>query len=93
MRSSPPSPIGVGSEAAQKSQPARLSPRPRARIDASLALDKSVDVTGTPTLYINGRKVGSLDPHMSDVYKNLVEFASEAKESKNDTPASATTPN
>jgi hypothetical protein len=37
-------------------------------------------VTGTPTLFINGRKVGSLDARLSDIYKSLVEFA--AKEGK-----------
>jgi len=52
----------------------------KARIDASLALGKSVDVTGTPTLFINGRKIGSFDPRLSDVYKSLVEFA--AKQGK-----------
>jgi protein-disulfide isomerase len=57
-----------------------VKPETKARVDASLALGKSVDVTGTPTLYINGRKVGSFDPRMSDVYKNLVEFA--AKQGK-----------
>jgi len=55
-------------------------PETKAHIDASIALGKSVDVTGTPTLYINGRKVGSFDARMSDVYKSLVEFA--AKEAK-----------
>ncbi len=57
-----------------------LKPETKARVDASIALGKSVDVTGTPTLYINGRKVGSFDPHLSDVYKSLVEFA--AKQGK-----------
>ena len=57
-----------------------VKPETKARIDASIALGKSVDVTGTPTLYINGRKVGSFDPRMSDIYKNLVEFA--AKQGK-----------
>jgi protein-disulfide isomerase len=47
----------------------------KARVDASLALGKSVDVSGTPTLFINGRKIGSLDPRMADVYKSLVDFA------------------
>ena len=51
----------------------------KARIDTSLALGKSVDVSGTPTLFINGRKIGSLDPHYSDVYKSLVEFAAKEK--------------
>jgi protein-disulfide isomerase len=57
-----------------------VKPDTKARVDASLALGKSVDVTGTPTLYINGRKVGSFDPRMSDIYKNLVDFA--AKQGK-----------
>ena len=56
-----------------------VKPETKARIDASLALGKSVDVTGTPTLYINGRKVGNFDAHMSEVYKALVEFAGKAK--------------
>ncbi len=55
-------------------------PETKAHVEASIALGKSVDVNGTPTLYINGRKIGSLDPHMSDVYKSLVEFA--AKQGK-----------
>jgi protein-disulfide isomerase len=57
-----------------------VKPETKAHVDASLALGKSVDVTGTPTLYINGRKVGSIDPRMSDIYKSLVEFA--AKQGK-----------
>jgi protein-disulfide isomerase len=54
-------------------------PETKAHVDASIALGKSVDVTGTPTLYINGRKVGSFDTRMTDVYKNLVEFAAKQK--------------
>jgi protein-disulfide isomerase len=57
-----------------------VKPETKAHVDASIALGKAVDVTGTPTLYINGRKVGSIDPRMSDVYKSLVEFA--AKQGK-----------
>jgi protein-disulfide isomerase len=52
-----------------------VNPETKARIDASIALGKSVDVTGTPTLFINGRKVGSFDSRMTDIYKSLVEFA------------------
>jgi protein-disulfide isomerase len=55
-------------------------PETKAHVDASLALGKSADVTGTPTVFINGRKIGNLDARMSDVYKSLVEFA--AKEGK-----------
>jgi len=50
-------------------------PDTKARVDASIALGKSVDVTGTPTLFINGRKIGSFDARLSDVYKSLVDFA------------------
>jgi len=55
-------------------------PETKAHVDASIALGKSVDVTGTPTLFINGRKIGSFDEHMMEVYKSLVEFA--AKQGK-----------
>ena len=55
-------------------------PETKKHVDASLALGKSVDVTGTPTLFINGRKIGSFDARLTDVYKNLVEFA--AKDAK-----------
>jgi protein-disulfide isomerase len=51
------------------------TPETKGRVDASIALGKAVEVTGTPTLFVNGRKIGSLDAHMADVYKSLVEFA------------------
>lgn len=54
-------------------------PDTRARIDASMALGKAVGVSGTPTLFINGRKVG-LGGAPLDYLKNLVEFA--AKQEK-----------
>ena len=57
-----------------------VKPETKAHVDASIALGKSVEVTGTPTLFINGRKVGSFDARMTDIYKKLVEFA--AKEGK-----------
>jgi protein-disulfide isomerase len=57
-----------------------VKPETKARVDASIALGKSVDVTGTPTVFINGRKIGSFDSRLSDVYKSLVDFA--AKEEK-----------
>jgi protein-disulfide isomerase len=58
-------------------------PETKARVNASIALGKSVDVSGTPTLFVNGRKIGSLDPRMADVYKSLVAFAAkEANGSK-----------
>ena len=60
-----------------------VKPDTKARVEASIVLGKSVDVTGTPTLFINGRKIGSFDARLSDVYKGLAEFAAkEAKEGK-----------
>ena len=48
-------------------------PDTQARVQASLALGKEVGVTGTPTLFINGRKVG-LGGAPLDYLKTLVEF-------------------
>ena len=58
-------------------------PETKSHIEASIALGKKVDVSGTPTLYINGRKIGQFDARLSDVYKSLVDFAGkEAQNSK-----------
>jgi protein-disulfide isomerase len=51
------------------------TPATKARVDASIALGKSVDVSGTPTLFINGRKIGNISQIPADVLKELVEFA------------------
>jgi protein-disulfide isomerase len=59
-------------------------PETKARIEASLALGKSVGVTGTPALFINGRMVGAGAP--VETLKKIVDFeisqASEAKPAK-----------
>ena len=47
-------------------------PDTKARIEASLALGKSVGVTGTPTLFINGRNVPGGAP--ADLLKKIVDF-------------------
>lgn len=54
-------------------------PETKVSVDASIALGKSVEVSGTPTLFINGRRVGNFDPHLLDAYKTLVEFAAKQK--------------
>jgi protein-disulfide isomerase len=46
-----------------------------ARLEHSLALGKSVGVTGTPTLFINGRRIASLNNVPYEVLKQLVDFA------------------
>jgi len=56
------------------------TPAAKAHVDASLALGKAVNVTGTPTLFINGRSLGNLANVPAATLKSLVDFA--AKEGK-----------
>jgi protein-disulfide isomerase len=56
------------------------TPVTKAHVDASLALGKAVNVTGTPTLFINGRIVGNVGQAPAEALKGLVEFA--AKQGK-----------
>ena len=53
-------------------------PETQARVDASVALGKAVDVTATPTLFVNGRPVG-VSNNNYDVLKQLVDFAAKEK--------------
>jgi protein-disulfide isomerase len=57
-----------------------VKPETKARVDASLELGKNVDVTSTPSLFINGRKIGNISQVPADTLKGLVEFA--AKQGK-----------
>ena len=52
-------------------------PETKNRIDASIALGKAVDVTSTPTLFVNGRKIANVTQIPADTLKALVEFASQ----------------
>jgi protein-disulfide isomerase len=56
------------------------TPVAKAHVDASLALGKSLNVTGTPTLFINGRSIGNVSNVPAATLKGLVDFA--AKEGK-----------
>ena len=56
------------------------TPVTKAHVDASLALGKAVNVTGTPTLYINGRSIGNIANVPAATLKELVDFA--AKQGK-----------
>jgi len=51
------------------------TPVTKAHVDASIALGKSVNVTGTPTLFINGRTIGNVSQVPPETLKALVEFA------------------
>lgn len=50
-------------------------PETTARVEESVALGRSVDVNATPTLFLNGRRIASLEQVPYDVLKKLVEFA------------------
>ena len=50
-------------------------PETKTRIDRSIELGKAVDVTGTPTLFINGRKVANIGGTPPEVLKAMVDFA------------------
>jgi protein-disulfide isomerase len=60
-------------------------PETKSRIEASIAIGKAVGVTGTPTLFINGRSVGATAP--LDTLKKIVEFeASQEKGTQEKSP-------
>jgi len=47
----------------------------KTRVDQSVALGQSVGVTGTPTVFINGRRIGNVTQVPHDVLKGIVDFA------------------
>jgi protein-disulfide isomerase len=47
----------------------------KARIDQSVALGTSVGVTGTPTVYINGRRIANVNALPYEILKGLVDYA------------------
>src|SRR4029077_12065658 len=57
-----------------------VKPETKAHVDASIALGKAVNVTGTPTLFINGRSIGNISQVPAASLKGLVDFA--AKQGK-----------
>lgn len=63
---------------AEETAACAVRPETKARIEASVALGKSVGVTGTPALYINGRGVGGGIP--ADLLKKIVDFQASQEE-------------
>lgn len=68
-----------------KGDPAKISacaatPETQARIQKSIDMAKNLQVTGTPTLFVNGRPVGGLSSVPFETLKALVDFeASQAQ--------------
>ena len=58
------------------------TPKAKADVDASLALGKEVNVTGTPTLFINGRAIGNVSGVPEASLKALVDFAAKQETGK-----------
>ena len=50
-------------------------PETAGRVQRSIALGTAVEVNSTPTLFINGRKIGNVTSVPYELLKNLVEFA------------------
>jgi protein-disulfide isomerase len=50
-------------------------PDTQTRVDQSIALGQAVGVAGTPTLFINGRRIGNVAQVPMEILKGLVEFA------------------
>ncbi len=50
-------------------------PETAGRVQRSISLGQSVEITSTPTLFVNGRKISNVNGVPYDVLKNLVEFA------------------
>lgn len=55
-----------------------VKPDTKARIEASIALGKSMHVTGTPAIFVNGRMLNGGVP--ADVLKQIVDFAAQDQE-------------
>jgi protein-disulfide isomerase len=49
-------------------------PETTSRVEHSVALGKAVDVNSTPTVFVNGRKIGSVTGIPYDILKKIVEF-------------------
>ena len=68
--------VGVNADQVQQ---CTNDPGTEAQIITSQELGKQVEVTGTPTLFINGRKIGNVGGIPYDTLKTITEFQAESK--------------
>lgn len=54
-------------------------PDTKARVQKSVALGTAVGVTGTPTLFINGRRVANVSGTPNEILKGIVDFAAKGQ--------------
>jgi protein-disulfide isomerase len=69
---------GSGADGA-KTAACAVAPETKARVDASIKLGLQAGVTGTPTLFFNGRKVGNVTGTPYDFLNRLAKFNLEVK--------------
>ncbi len=71
----------AGAAGANAEQVATCSAEPAtaARVRKSLALGQSLGITGTPTLFVNGRKIGNVNGLPYEVLKSMVDAANQGK--------------
>lgn len=66
-----------------------LTEGPKAQVRAAMELGKSLGITGTPMLFVNGRKIAGLAQLPYETFKRLVEFeAQETRKAPADNPSS-----
>ena len=73
--------VGAGADAAKLAQCAK-SPDVAARIQQSVDLARSIGVSGTPTVYVNGRRLPGIVDIPYESLKQLVEFEARMAASK-----------
>lgn len=54
-------------------------PDTKSRVDKSVELGKAVGVSGTPTLFINGRKIANVSGTPYDILKGMVDYGSKTQ--------------
>jgi protein-disulfide isomerase len=64
---------------AQKVAACASLPATSQRVKQSMALGKELDITGTPTLFVGGRKINNLGQLSYDQLKKLVDFMAKQK--------------
>lgn len=63
---------------ADQAESCTADPTIAAQIDASMKLGQQLDITGTPTLFIGGRKIGNVGGIPYDTLKGITEFQAQS---------------
>jgi protein-disulfide isomerase len=66
--------VGTTGQDSAKISACAVTPETAARIQKSIQLGTQVNVTSTPTLFVNGRGVAGMNPQDYDALKSIVQF-------------------